>query len=196
MKGDFTRKILEALGDAALGTSALFEAILSSGYGAPYGKIRFEADKIRRIQNKNAAQRNIENKIKRRYYSLLHKLKRDGLIRLPNDEGKLIITKKGKLKLAALKQRVDNALPSANYQITKSDKVIVVSFDIPEKLRTKRGWLREALKNMGLKMVQQSVWIGKTKISPEFLKDASNLKILEFIEIFEISKSGSLKQID
>ena len=42
-------------------------------------------------------------------------------------------------------------------------------------------------------MVHQSVWVGKTKIPETLILDLENLHILEYVEIFEISKNGTLK---
>ena len=72
---------------------------------------------------------------------------------------------------------------------------MIVVFDVPEKERRKRDWLRSVLKRLELKMVQKSVWIGKVKIPKELLDDLFNLKLLDYVEIFEVSKSGSLRQL-
>ena len=71
----------------------------------------------------------------------------------------------------------------------------IVTFDIPERERRKRDWLRGALRNLGLAMVQKSVWIGKVKIPGELVEDMKSMRILDFVEIFEISKTGSLQQV-
>ena len=52
-----------------------------------------------------------------------------------------------------------------------------------------------ALKNIGLRLIQQSVWMGKVKIPKEFLDDIRELHLANFVEIFEITKSGSLNQV-
>ena len=44
-------------------------------------------------------------------------------------------------------------------------------------------------------MIQKSVWIGKVKIPKEFLDDLFKLRLIDYIEIFEISKAGSLKNL-
>ena len=45
-------------------------------------------------------------------------------------------------------------------------------------------------------MIQKSVWQGTTKIPEDFLQDLNDLKIIDFIEIFQISKKGSLEKIN
>lgn len=95
----------------------------------------------------------------------------------------------------ALKEKSKKLLPAVAYQKEKSDKLIIIAFDVPETERKKREWLRAVIKNLGFKMVQRSVWIGKIKIPKEFMNDLLKLRLVEFVEIFEISKTGSLKQI-
>ena len=73
--------------------------------------------------------------------------------------------------------------------------VIIVSFDVPERERRKRDWLRDALRNLGLRMVHKSVWIGKQKLPREFLADLARLRLTDFIEVFEVGKQGSLRHI-
>ena len=68
-------------------------------------------------------------------------------------------------------------------------------FDIPEKEKWKRVWLREVLGLCGFKMLQRSVWAGKNKIPEEFLADLRNFNMLEYVHIFEVSKKGTLKEI-
>src|SRR3990167_838001 len=80
-------------------------------------------------------------------------------------------------------------------KITINNRLIIVIFDIPERERRKRAWLRLALKNIGLKLIQRSVWMGKVKIPKEFLDDIRELHLVNFVEIFEITKSGSLNQV-
>ena len=76
-KGDITIKILETIAvGAALSTIGLFEtlgAILNSGYGASYGKIRREFSKGNNLANLKED--------KQRYYNIIYKLKKSGLIK-------------------------------------------------------------------------------------------------------------------
>ncbi len=193
-KGDILFRILETIGDIAVSGVDLFNAFLNAGYGASYGKINHELSKIERERIKYEEER----KLKQKYYNLLYKLREDGLIKVEvkNKSKLFFLTANGKRKLDKLKIKIGDRLPSpAGYNGEKGNLAIVV-FDIPERQRNKRGWIREVLKNIGLKMIQKSVWIGRVKIPEEFLKDIHRLKIIDFVEIFEISKTGSLKQIN
>jgi len=196
-KGGITLKILEAVSDLAINTIDLFEVFLSVGYGASYGKFQYELSKKQRERDQKSIEREIKNKAKQNYYNLIYQLKRGGLIeeKEKNNKKFFIITKKGKGKLSFLKKQHKESLPEVSYSSEENNKFIIFIFDIPEKEKRKRDWLREVLKKLGLKMIQKSVWIGKTKIPKEFLDDLFKLKIIDYVEIFEITKAGSLKNL-
>lgn len=199
MKGEITLKILERVGETMVGFADLTAAFLSAGYGASSWKIM---DGFERRQTKRD-QKQMENlKAKRqqqRFYSMFHRLKKDGLIEenIKNDKSFFQITSKGRQRLKRLKERQADALPGNSYKTCdlKKSKFTIIVFDIPESERKKRAWLRSALKNLNFKMIQQSVWIGKVRIPEEFLSDLRNMHLTEYVEIFEISKTGSLQQI-
>lgn len=46
----------------------------------------------------------------------------------------------------------------------------IVSFDIPEKQRKKRRWIREELFGLGYHPLQKSVWVGFSPLPENFLK--------------------------
>ena len=89
----------------------------------------------------------------------------------------------------------DKAMPSAKYQSQNNDNLKIIIFDIPEEDRRKRVWLRSALKNLNFTMLQKSVWVGISRLPHEFARDLNKLKIISHVEIFAISKTGSLKQL-
>lgn len=72
---------------------------------------------------------------------------------------------------------------------------IIVAFDIPEREKRKRNWLRQSLCRMGLSMVQKSVWIGRVKLPEDFIESLRHLKLADCVEIFEITKTGTLKHL-
>lgn len=198
MKGDITLKILETIGDATVNFSDLWGAFLGAGYGASYGKIQYLASKQREAREKRKSQRDIKNQEKQKYYNLIYKLKRDGLLKEEVKHSKkwLFLTAKGREKIISLKTRFIKALPENNYPKESGDKkFLIVIFDIPEVEKKKRVWLRLALRNLNLSMLQRSVWAGKVKIPKLFIDDLRRLRMTDFVEIFEISKTGSLKHI-
>lgn len=194
MKGCLSLKMLEFIKDFADFNVDFCEAFFKSGYGASFGKLDYEFNQAQKRRRKNE----IEKDRKKRYYDLLYRLSKDGLIeaRIENSRKFFTLTKKGEDKLEKLSNSLNkNLLPPNHYESGKGDKFILVIFDIPEKERRKRDWVRESLKNMGLKLAQKSVWLGKIKIPRSFLRDLHDLKLVDHVEIFEINKTGSLEKL-
>lgn len=197
MKGSLSLKFLELLSEIGSSSINLFEAFLSSGYGASSRKIEFQLNKISK-RNQASEIDQIERKRRaRQYFNLVASLKRDGLIsEAKKEENRLFsITKKGFLTLTKLRKRRNTALPATQYRPQESKTLTIVAFDIPEREHRKRVWLRSALKNIGLAMLQKSVWVGKVKIPKEFLVDIKEMRIAEYVQILGVSKEGSLKPV-
>jgi len=197
MKGDITLKILEIVGETVVNTIDLVGAILSSGYGASYGKIQYELSRRQSDREIKSFRKKIYNQNKQKYYNLIYKLKRDNLIKENTEKNKkyFVLTEKGESKLFDLLARRKNKFPENIYNKENGNNLIIVAFDIPEIEKRKREWVRAALKNLDFKMIQKSVWVGKVKIPKQFLDDLLKLRLIDFVEIFEVSKSGSLKHI-
>lgn len=197
MKGDITLKILEHIKSHTADGVSLLKEFLLCGCNLPLHKVIDKAfkDDLKSLK-KNLEKENWE-KINNRFNSMLNKLERDGLIEKSRNKSKrsFKITKIGIKKISALKKLKKEALPNKNFNKEKSNKTSIIIFDIPEKERRKRDWLRIAISNMGFELVQKSVWMGKLTIPKEFLESLKNLKIINYIEIFEITKQGSLKSL-
>jgi len=188
MKGEITLKVLETIKDFVGEQADLFEAFLNAGYGVSAGKMRYEFDQVQKRKRQDLELR----KIRRRYSNFISGLRSDGLI----EKESFNLTEKGRRKLKALKESCSHKLPNTGaYSKTEGDKYVIVIFDIPEKYKKKRVWLRSALKKLGLELVQKSVWIGRVKIPKDFIDNLAELKLIEYVEIFEISKSGTLKSL-
>lgn len=65
---------------------------------------------------------------------------------------------------------------------------IILAFDIPEKNRVMRRWLRNQLKIFNYKMLQQSLWIGPGPLPPTFLKRLDDLNMRKNIKTFKLTK--------
>ena len=68
----------------------------------------------------------------------------------------------------------------------KADTKIMVLFDIPERKRKTRTWLRLQLKLWDFEMLQQSVWLGRGPLPKEFTNRLRMLNIQEGVKIFKI----------
>ena len=193
MKGDRTLKILGAIGNATIEFADLLSAVLESGYGASASQIEYRASVLRRARDQNRTEANAKQK----YYMLLYQLKRDGLIQAEQRRSKkfLHLTSKGKERLSMLKERHRTYLPLKIYPKEGNKGLTIVAFDVPEKERKKRDWLRFSLRRLNFSMIQKSVWLGKAKVPKDFLRDLQRYRLIDCVEIFEITRSGSLRHI-
>ncbi len=134
----------------------------------------------------------------RKFYTLLSKMRHEKLIERNSVGGELWkLTKKGFKRLKSiLEYSPTDELPNGDYSKEKSKELILVVFDIPEKIKHKRIWLRRCLRNLEFQMLQRSVWIGKYKIPDSFIYDLKDLKILPYVHILTVQESGSLSNLD
>ncbi len=197
MKGKFALQILEKLAQTAVGASELFGAFLTAGYGASIGHVAYTQRQAQARSAKEKMDYEEYVKLQRRYHNILAWLKCDGLVVEEKRKGGKFfrLTQKGLLRLRGLRERKKNILPRVDYSPPPNPTHTIVTFDIPERERKKRAWLRLVLKRLEFQMIQKSVWIGKVKIPKELIGDLRKLKIIEGVEIFEITKTGSLRHI-
>jgi DNA-binding transcriptional regulator PaaX len=90
----------------------------------------------------------------------LYRLKNKGILNF--DSNKDIVINKSNLKQHTLFRTIQEK-PSG-------DTKVMILFDIPEKKRKIRNWLRLQLKLWDFEMLQQSVWMGKGPLPKEFVE--------------------------
>jgi DNA-binding PadR family transcriptional regulator len=189
-KGDLIIKVLDILQKSAETTVDIIDIFTSSYYESYrkmrrsmlYGSPKFKTDWA-------------EEYLKtQQFYSLLNKLKNQGFIKKEGKNKKTIwsITQKGLEKLKIIKEK---RKLNIDYPKEKGDKLIIITFDIPEQEKHKREWLRSVLVALDFKLLQKSVWIGKTQIPQDFLNDLKDQKMLNYVHIFKISKSGTINKL-
>ncbi len=193
-KNEIIPKILEILQIQAETTVNLFD-IFTSIYAESYRKAR-------KTLNCGSPQFKtdwaFEYRRGQQFYSFLNKLKNQGLIeKNKTDEKKSIwkITKKGLEKLNLIKEKKLFSKQTVNYKKESDNKIKIVIFDVPEKERYKRTWLRATLVFLNFALLQESVWVGKNKIPEQFIYDLREREMLPYIQIFEISKKGTISQL-
>ena len=64
-------------------------------------------------------------------------------------------------------------------------KNMIIAFDIPEREKKKRNWLRAELTRLGFEMLQKSLWFGPSPLSQEFLTSLHDFHILPYIKFFK-----------
>ena len=198
MRRNLTLRTLQALKEMSIEGVELVEAVIIAGYGASYFRIQQVQERLREERFREKSVTHEKQKQLRNYQKLVSKLKSQGLLAVKQEGDKKLfdITKKGLSKLASLELKGTRRLPDSSlYSVSPSKQPVIISFDIPEKQRRKRGWVREVLKRLGLKMIHKSVWIGMVRIPEEFFEDLKLLGLLDHIEIFEVGKSGTLRSI-
>jgi len=195
-KGAITKTLLYVLRDTSLNTLDFFQAFLKAGYGASGGKINKEFYKIKKARKQSLVLEDQYKKILDRYNAFLYNLRHDGLIEDNGKRGKnreVKITFAGRRKLMQMNRDGVATAPASDYEIQKSMNRMIVIFDIPENLRRKRAWLRATLKNLGFEMIQHSVWQGDVKIPRRFIDDLRRFGLIDYVEVAEVRKFGTLK---
>ncbi len=190
MRGNYKLRVLEFLKDAIYAADDVF-FIFTLPYGTSYSRMRELLE--RRLANREKIVPGNEKQTKRRFSDFVYRLKKDGLIaeRKKEKDRFLALTSKGR---AFLNKVISGKLPSSKYMPEGEDELKIIIFDIPEKEKRKREWLRWALKNLNFKMIQKSVWLGKAKLPQQFIDDLGRINMLSYVEIFAITKKGSLRQ--
>jgi len=188
MRGDIAYKILDLLEDGGMATVDFFASFLAAGYGASFGKMEYQY----RIRDETTHDYQVNRQDKRNLQKYIYKLKSQGLVSESGSK-ELSISSKGKKKLTLLKK--NKILDKRKYKKQNGERVTIISYDIPIRFNRERDILREILKLLGFHMIHKSVWVGKVKLPINFLQDAEKIGILKFIEILEVTKSGTLKSM-
>jgi len=162
------------------------EDLICAFFDARKGIFFAESQRIKR--HRETEKQNYDYRKKQEFYKLLYRLRKEGYITQTKNK-KLELTEKGKNKLLSLSVLVHKK----KYKKEKISYPILVVFDIPEYMRTKRDWLRNTLVALDFQMVQKSVWMGKTRIPEEFLEDIKDLLLFTYIHIFKVQEKGTLR---
>ncbi|MCR4328037.1 MAG: CRISPR-associated endonuclease Cas2 [Patescibacteria group bacterium] len=198
IRAKVSQKVLELISEGPALAIDILAAFLEAGYGASRGKMEYALDRRQDARAERQRERAEEMRLRQRYYTLVSRLKKDGLIAKEGNmkDKKLCITSQGLKKLKLLKSSEDSQFPEiSRHKKEGGEKLVIVVFDIPERERRKRDWLRAALRHLEMRMIQKSVWVGKVKIPRSFLDDIAALRLVEFVEIFEVGKRGSLSHL-
>lgn len=192
-KENFTLILLKIIQASAMTTIDILDTITYYGYAETYR--RFRGLKSRLPERKPIFKKQIEKiEERQRISKLLYKLKKEGLIKRKNvsKNNPWHITGRGNSYVKNIFLR--NVSPKLTYDSKPSQELKIITFDIPESERGKRAWLRAALKNLKFAMLQQSVWIGNTVLPEEFFEDLRKKNLLSHVEIFAVTRKGSLEK--
>ena len=192
MKEPLTTKLLQILNETELITADLIDKLLTPGWGykGSFTKDQWLEFRKRSYQRRRqTTQRSLAIRELGKIYSAISHLKKSGLIKSETKSLILKLTKKGMVKLKTAK----NILFRSQYQTRPSASYIIVVFDISEKEKHKRAWLRDVLRNLGFVMLQKSVWIGKKELPEDLISDMGKLNLLSCVKIFSVHKEGNIE---
>lgn len=132
---------------------------------------------------------------RQRFHKLLNQLKREGLIANEGKPRRALwqLTPKGlqRLPYALAKAKI----PTPQYERKRDGTWKVVIYDVPERERGKRLWIRRALASLGFSFLQESVWTGTSAIPRAFLDDLREMRMIHYVQIFEVSKRGTIELV-
>lgn len=143
------------------------------------------------LETREEVLQKLQNRLRQDFYAQLSYLRRNGFVEHEKTESKNIwrITKIGKEKWEKLKKKINLPIHK-NYKLENDKKHTIVIFDIPEKEKQKREWIRNQLVFIGFTMLQKSVWIGKGKIPQEFFEDIAAIKLNQYLHIFRVTSDN------
>lgn len=112
----------------------------------------------------------------------INRLKRQGLIQEDKQNHKYFLTKEGEEILNYVYNR------SSILRKKWDGKIRIVIFDVPEKKRRYREWLRQELLLLDFKPLQKSVYIGKLPLPEDFYRDILDMGLEKDIFIFTVDE--------
>lgn len=123
------------------------------------------------------------------FRTTLSRLKAQGLVESAG-YGMWTLTKKGREALSTPEEKEQRYAKFRKAAAGKRDTIII--FDVPEKKRTIRGYLRLELVALGYEQLQKSVWIGGGPLPEEFMKQIKEWDILDTVHIFTVRERGTV----
>lgn len=163
---------------------SLVEEILTilASYSGGYKLIR---KKMMGYSSYSPSMRNGVRKIKEdSLKTTLSRLKKRGLIE--SEGGIWGIKRKGR---EYLKNKLISKVPHFRHLKSKNNnKKIIVIFDIPEKRKNQRNWLRGELMALDFTLLQKSVWLGPALLPKEFIKYLNKVGLLPCLKFFKATE--------
>lgn len=178
-----TRALLEHLSENKY---LLIDALLPPGYGETHFSraILGLDDFSSRYPSRKAAKHSLS--------SILSRLKRQGLVSWNGSlrDARWQLTRRGKAFL-----QKTNAASKPIPDLPPTDGIVrIVTFDVPEKQRGKRNWLRTALISCDYQALQKSVYSGTRPLPAQIIREIDDLGLAQFVHIAGISKTGTLEK--
>lgn len=119
------------------------------------------------------------------FVAILSQLKTQGLIKKVSKRGRQYwrLTQKGHVAFTEQEERMT---------LRPDGQKRLVCFDIPERDRAKRQWLRGELTACGYRQLQKSVWIGEVPLPQDFIEALDTLELRGRVHILRVESEGTL----
>lgn len=142
------------------------------------------------LDKKRSWSKEERERLRRMASDTLYRLKAKGLVVCigPKKFARWVLTPKGRRMQKKFLPDVD-ALP-------EDGRLRIFIYDIPEKYKASREWVRRELTIAGFVMLHKSVWVGKRPLPERFFSDLSERGLFEYVQFFEIKEAGSLMNLD
>ena len=183
---ELTRAILEHLAESG---PIILDLLLPPHPRSRLARALLGLDRHRHSRSHKAAKHSLS--------STLYRLRKDGLIAKKGPERKSwwMIIPKGRIFLRSAAQKKSAPQRLEYPTLPPSDHTVrLVSFDIPEKQRRKRDWLRSELLQCEYRMLHRSVFIGNRPLPEELLEEIASLGLMQYLQIVSIDRMGTLSQ--
>jgi len=118
--------------------------------------------------------------------STLSRMKSKGLLKKPKN--KWTITREGAEFLELRNSGIRKFFPKKKGRRTPKERNTIIIFDIPEKVKNYRDWLRSELIGFGFEQIQKSVWFGP-KLPKEFIEYLDEINLLKYVRFFHANES-------
>lgn len=87
----------------------------------------------------------------------------------------------------------DLRLKYGKHKLPEKDGLIrIIIYDIPEKEREKRDWIKGELLYHEYEPLQKSVWIGYRTLLPQFIQNIDFMELGEHVHIFSVKDKGTM----
>lgn len=127
---------------------------------------------------------------KRSLSSILSRLKKQGLVSWRGSQ------RDAQWKLTAAGRKfLKETQPALNFlsDLPPTDGIVrIITFDVPEKKREKRNWLRATLISCGYEPIQKSVYLGTRPLPEDAIREIDERGLGTYVHIAGINQSGTL----
>ena len=133
---------------------------------------------------------------RQQFYRTLHYLKKQKLVIKKKGKTKShwVLTPHGREKIQQYRKSRLDPFSAAQTIFVKPQGggVTIVAYDVPERERRKRDWIRMCLAEMACEKIQKSVWVARGALDQDFIQALRERNLLGRVHIFAVTKQGTI----